>query len=169
MVCYNELFVNCQKEVHTEHPRMGHLIFSGDSGLILTFCHGSLVLVRVRKKGSFVQRFRKGVGGRGLATNRAQNVVQNSSPELCHPSSSGHRKKGTEKTSESLASEESLGANPLCPPTPFRNFRLWKGVFSEKSKISRDSRDSLEILEILENPQTVENTGESGPFSVEIL
>ena len=68
------------------------------------------------------QRFRKGVGGRGLATNkapkRAQKALQKCVPILLR----GHRKKGTEKRPKSLAFEGFLRANPLCPPTPFRNF-----------------------------------------------
>ena len=62
------------------------------------------------------QRFRKGVGGRGLATNkppnRAQKVLQKCVPILLR----GHRKKGTEKRPKSLAFEGFLRANPLCPP-----------------------------------------------------
>ena len=68
------------------------------------------------------QRFRKGVGGKGLATDkppkRAQKVLQKFVPLLL----SGHRKKGTENRPKSLAFEGFLHANPLCPPTPFRNF-----------------------------------------------
>ena len=68
------------------------------------------------------QRFRKGVGGRGLATNklpkRAQKVLQKCVTILL----SGRRKKGTEKRPKSLVFEGFLRANPLCPPTPFRNF-----------------------------------------------
>ena len=49
------------------------------------------------------QRFRKGVGGRGLATNKppktARKIVQKYVPLLL----SGHRKKGTEKRPQSLA------------------------------------------------------------------
>ena len=71
---------------------------------------------------SFCQRFRKGVGGRGLAINkppkRAQKVPQKCVPLLLR----GHRKKGAEKRPESLVFEGRLRANPLCPPTPFRNF-----------------------------------------------
>ena len=69
------------------------------------------------------QRFRKGVGGRGLATNkppkRAQKVLQKCVPLLLR----GHRKKGTEKRLESLACERFPRANPFFEtPTPFRNF-----------------------------------------------
>ena len=68
------------------------------------------------------QRFQKGVGGRGLATNRppkrSPKVLQKCVPILLR----GHRKKGTEKRPESLANEGFPRANPLCPPTPFRNF-----------------------------------------------
>ena len=71
---------------------------------------------------SNIQRFRKGVGGRGLATNSAQNtakhVSQNSVPLLIR----GHRKKKTEKRLEFMVWEGFPCANPLCPPTPFRNF-----------------------------------------------
>ena len=68
------------------------------------------------------RRFRKGVGGRGLATNKnpkkSPKVLQKCVPILLR----GHRKKGTEKRPESLGFEGFLRANPLCPPTPFRNF-----------------------------------------------
>ena len=37
-------------------------------------------------------------------------------------SEGGIRKKGTEKRPQSLVFEGFLRANPLCPPTPFRNF-----------------------------------------------
>ena len=70
----------------------------------------------------FCRRFRKGVGGKGLATNkppkRAQTILQKCVPLLLM----GHRKKGTEKRPKSLAYEGFPHANPLCPPTPFRNF-----------------------------------------------
>ena len=66
--------------------------------------------------------------GRGLATNkplkRAQKVLQKCVPILLRR----HRKKGTEKRPKSLAFEGFLRANPLCPPTPFRNF--WYFLFS---------------------------------------
>ena len=84
---------------------------------------------RRRRFSELFQRFRKGVGGRGLATNkprkRAQKVLQKCVPILLR----GHRKKGTEKRPKSLAFEGFLRANPLCPPTPFRNFSellLWR-------------------------------------------
>ena len=68
------------------------------------------------------RRFRKGVGGRGLATNkppkRAQKVLLKCVPILLR----GHRKKGTEKRPEFLVFEGFPRGNPLCPPTPFRNF-----------------------------------------------
>ena len=68
------------------------------------------------------RRFRKGVGGRGLATNKpskkSTKVLQKCVPILLR----GHRKKGTEKRPKSLGFEGFLRANPLCPPTPFRNF-----------------------------------------------
>ena len=89
-------------------------------------CHTSCL-------GYLFQRFRKGAGGRGLATNkpqkRAQNVLQKCVPLLLR----GHRKKGTENWPEFLAYEGFPRANPLGPPTPFRNlwlFRAWAIVLS---------------------------------------
>ena len=80
------------------------------------------VQVPVRFLRRLGQKFRKGVGGRGLATNkpptRAQKVLQKYVPLLLR----GHRKKVTEKRPESLAFEGFPRANPLCPPTLFRNF-----------------------------------------------
>ena len=68
------------------------------------------------------RRFRKGVGGRGLPTNKppkkSPKVLQKCVPILLR----GLRKKGTEKRPKSLGFEGFLRANPLCPPTPFRNF-----------------------------------------------
>ena len=47
---------------------------------------------------------------------------QKGSPEMCPPLLSGHRRKGTQKRPQSLAYEGLPRANPLCLPTPFRNF-----------------------------------------------
>ena len=67
------------------------------------------------------QRFGKGVGGRGLATNRTQNTAK-MVPLACVPPSSkgGIRTKRAEKWSESWAKEGSPRSKPLCPPTPIR-------------------------------------------------
>ena len=58
------------------------------------------------------RRYRKGVGGRGLATNkppkRAQKVLQKYVPILLR----GHRKKGTEKRPKSLAFEGFFAPTP---------------------------------------------------------
>ena len=74
---------------------------------------------------SFIQRFRKGVGGRGLATN-PKKFSRNVSPLLLR----GHRKKGTEKSLQSLARMKDFLAptpsvrqplfetSPLYPPPP---------------------------------------------------
>ena len=66
--------------------------------------------------------FEKGLAGGGWRqTNppkRAQKVLQKFVPLLLK----GHRRKGTEKRPESLAFKGFPRANPLCPPTPFRNF-----------------------------------------------
>ena len=73
------------------------------------------------KQTLYFQRFQKGVGGRGLATTkpprRAQKVLQKCVPLLLR----GALEKGYRKRPESLAHEEFPRANPLCPPTPFRN------------------------------------------------
>ena len=91
------------------------------AGYTRTSVHPHFPLANFRRL-YFFRRFRKGVGGRGLATNkppkRATKVRQTCVPILLR----GHRKKGTEKRPEFLAFEEFPRANPLCPPTPFRNF-----------------------------------------------
>ena len=97
------LFVHCLIRVETE----GLLDYQGRAGII------SIVRWNLRPVifGVENQRFRKGVGGRGLATNkppkRAQKVLQKCVPLLLR----GHRKKGAEKRLESLAFEG-------FPPTP---------------------------------------------------
>ena len=112
----------------------------------------SVLEKKTRQKGSLFSakeapRFRKRVGGRGLATKRppkrAPKVLQKSVPILLR----GHRKKGTEKGPESLAFEGFLRANPLCPPTPFRNF--WLETLKprgpkdwEKTKETQNTADS---------------------------
>ena len=67
------------------------------------------------------ERFRKGVGGRGLATNkppkRAQKVLQKWVRLLLR----GHREKGTEKRPESLAYEGLLVPTPQKPKTCCNN------------------------------------------------
>ena len=65
------------------------------------------------------QRFRKGVGGRGLATDSARNTAKNVPQNCVLLLIRGHRKKGAEKRPESLFS----GWIALCqpPPAPFRN------------------------------------------------
>ena len=64
------------------------------------------------------QRFRKGVGGRGLATNSTQNTA-NILPQNCVLLLiRGHRERGADKGPESTVWEGFPCANPLCPPTP---------------------------------------------------
>ena len=69
------------------------------------------------------QRFRKGVGGRGLATNSAQNAAENVPQNCVFLLIRGHRQKGAAKRLESMAREGFPCTNPLCPPTPFRDLR----------------------------------------------
>ena len=73
-------------------------------------------------------RFRKGVGGRGLATNkplkRGQKVLQKCVPILPR----GHRKKGTEKSPESLVFEGFLRANPPLSANPFSKLLKFHGM-----------------------------------------
>ena len=57
----------------------------------------------------------------GVGDKRTPKKNPKSSPEMCPPSR-GHREKGIEKRPESLAFKGFRHANPLCPPTPFRNF-----------------------------------------------
>ena len=74
-------------------PKNGELFFAGKLRI-------SPVTPR---KESFFQRFGKGVGGRGLATNRAQ-IRQKRIPRIVSSvSSGGDRKNGAEKRPESLA------------------------------------------------------------------
>ena len=80
---------------------------------------------------SFLGGFEKGWAGGGWRQTNPQKSPK-SPPEMCpHSPLRGHRKKGTEKRPESLAFEGFLRANPLCPPTPFRNFWLSQGLMSE--------------------------------------
>ena len=69
-----------------------------------------------------IRGFEKGLAGGGWRqTNppkEAKNILQKCVPLLPR----GHRKKGTEKRPESLVFQGFPRANPLCPPTPFRNF-----------------------------------------------
>ena len=74
------------------------------------------------------QGFRKGVGGRGLATNSAQNTAKILPWKCVLLLIRGRRKKAAEKGPESMVWEGFPCANPLCPPTPFRN--LCKNSFS---------------------------------------
>ena len=69
------------------------------------------------------QRFRKGVGKRGLATNNTQNTAKLVPQNYVLPFIRGHRKKGAEERPESTVWEGFPCVNPLCdcPPTPFRN------------------------------------------------
>ena len=69
----------------------------------------------------FCQRFRKGVRGRGLATNKPPQNSQKSCPEMCPPSPRWGIGKRVQKRGLNLW-DRFLRANPLCPPTTFRNF-----------------------------------------------
>ena len=62
------------------HPFCAHIHDKGSSK-----SHPRLACLRARLS----QRFRKGVGGRGLATNRPQKHSQKSPPEICPPSPKG--------------------------------------------------------------------------------
>ena len=65
----------------------------------------------------------KRVSGRGLATNNTQNTAKKCPSEWCSPTSRGGiGKRGPEKRPEFMVWEGFPCANPLCPPTPFRNF-----------------------------------------------
>ena len=67
------------------------------------------------------QRFREGVGGRGLATDRALNAAK-IAPRIVSTFSQGrNRENDAEKMPESLVKQGFPRANPLCPPTPFQN------------------------------------------------
>ena len=68
------------------------------------------------------QRFRKGVGGRGLATSSVQNTAKMPPRIVSSYFIRGHRKKGGRKKPEFRVWEGFPCANPLCPPTPSRNF-----------------------------------------------
>ena len=71
------------------------------------------------------RRFRKGVGGRGLATNktpkRASKVFQKCVPILLR----GHRKKGTEKRPESLAFQGFFAPTPSVRQPLFETSEIW--------------------------------------------
>ena len=107
-------------------PEIPEIVAFRDSGKILPAIFPGLSRSFPREPPNS-QRFRRGVGGRGLATNkppkRAQKVLQQCVPLLLR----GHRKKGTEKRPESLAYEGFFRANPLCPPTPFRTSETGPG------------------------------------------
>ena len=77
-------------------------------------CHVNVSIPRVSP------RFRKGVGGRRLATNSAQNAAKTKTPQNCVLLLiRGHRKKGAAKRPEFMVFEGFPSFNPLCPPTPF--------------------------------------------------
>ena len=66
---------------------------------------------------------RKGVGGRWLATNGGQNTARIDPLVFCSPSPKGGIGKRAQKRGLNLwHGKDLLIANPLCPPTPFRNF-----------------------------------------------
>ena len=71
------------------------------------------------RENSFILKFRKGAGGRGLATGWAQNTA-NKGPQNCVPLlKRGDRKKNAEKRPESRA-------NPFRPPTnPFSKLLIY--------------------------------------------
>ena len=66
------------------------------------------------------QRFRRGVGGKGLATNCAQNTAKIVPLRIVFSYSyGGHRKKGTEKRPESIVWEGFPCTNPPLSTNPF--------------------------------------------------
>ena len=68
-----------------------------------------------------IRGFEKGLAGGGWQP-RAPRTQQNWYPRILFFYSWGaHRKKGAEKRPESMACKGFPCANPLCPPTPFRN------------------------------------------------
>ena len=67
------------------------------------------------------RRFRKEVGGRGLRQTAPKDSKKWPPRIVFFSSYKRHRKRGAEKRSESMVWKEFPCANPLCPPTPFRN------------------------------------------------
>ena len=78
------------------------------------------------------RRFRKEVGGRGLATDGTQNTAKNV-PQNCVLLLRGIGKRG-EKRPQFMVWEGFLCANPLRPPTPFRNFWLSRETTDNSGK-----------------------------------
>ena len=75
---------------------------------------------------NFFRGFEKGLAGRGWRRKGAKKQ-RKFIPRIMFPFSQGwHRTKSAEKRPESLAQEGSPRANPLCPPTPCRNFCFLK-------------------------------------------
>ena len=73
---------------------------------------------------NLLQKFRKGVGGRGLASNSAQNTAKMGPQDCALLLIRGHRKKGQKKRPELMVWGRFPRADPLCPPAPFRNSSL---------------------------------------------
>ena len=95
-------------------------IFSEKFGLKPAF-----VSPRLDFPNCFVGGFEKGLAGGGWRQTNPKKIPK--SFQKCVPILlRRHRKKGTEKRRKSLAFEGLLRANPLCPPTPFRNFWFWQ-------------------------------------------
>ena len=84
-------------------------------------CANSVVGLELADRADKIRGFEKG-WREGVGDKQTPKKSPKSSPEMCPPSPKGHREKGTEKRPESLTNEGFPHANPLCPPTPFRNF-----------------------------------------------
>ena len=69
-----------------------------------------------------VRGFEKGLAGGGWRLTTPKNTAKKFSRNVFPLLLRGHRRKGAEKRPHSLAKEGFVRANPLCPPTPFRNF-----------------------------------------------
>ena len=137
--------------VCTSQPKETKL-FGGISGIFARKTRRCPKSLRKKKVcvHQFFQRFREGVGGRRLATDRAQ-MQQNYSPELCPPSPKGGKGERSRKdawisrTGRISLRQPPLSANPFSKP-------LILGPY----------------LELLGSPQSVEKKGKNPTCSFKV-
>ena len=77
------------------------------------------------RKQTNVRGFEKGLAGGGCQLTNPQKQPNKALQKWVPLLLRWHRQKGTEKRPQSLACKGFPRANPLCPPTPFRNFWQW--------------------------------------------